>query len=102
LSFAVILGLVAGAITTGSLIPQVIKVFQLKSSRDVSLLFTLLFLIGDSTWLVYGIILNQLPIILWNILAVALLGILLYGKVKYSKTTCEPKEPVSTSKSPMA
>jgi MtN3 and saliva related transmembrane protein len=99
LSFGEILGLVAGAITTGSLIPQVIKVFQLKSSRDVSLLFTVLFLVGDATWLVYGIILDQLPIILWNILAVMLLGTLLYAKLKYNKVSCETKETVSPDNS---
>jgi MtN3 and saliva related transmembrane protein len=102
LSFAAILGLVAGAITTGSLVPQVIRVFQLKSARDVSLLFTVLLLVGDAAWLVYGILLKELPLILWNILAVAFMSVLLYGKVKYSRTVCETKEPARTSKSPMA
>jgi MtN3 and saliva related transmembrane protein len=85
LSGVEILGLAAGAITTGGIVPQVMRVFKLRSAHDVSLLFTLLLLIGDSTWLVYGAILRLAPIILWNVFAVILLVILCYGKLKYGK-----------------
>jgi MtN3 and saliva related transmembrane protein len=85
LSGAEILGLVAGAITTGSIIPQVTRVFKYRSARDVSLLFTILLLVGDGSWLVYGVILRLIPIVLSNVLAMILLGFLFYGKMKYGK-----------------
>ncbi|MFH1486438.1 MAG: PQ-loop domain-containing transporter [Chloroflexota bacterium] len=50
-----LLGLVAGAMTTCSIIPQVIRVFRLKSAREISFLFTTLMLLGMSLWLVHGI-----------------------------------------------
>lgn len=83
--FGEILGLVAGAITTGSLIPQVIRVFRLKASREISLLFNVAFIVGSSLWLTYGVIFNLMPVIFWNILAILLALTLLYGKLKYSR-----------------
>jgi MtN3 and saliva related transmembrane protein len=85
LSFGEILGLVAGAITTGSLIPQVIRVYRLKAAREISLMFTVAFIVGDAAWLAYGVIYALLPIIFWNVLAILLAATLLYGKIKYGK-----------------
>jgi len=40
------LGLVAGALVTCSMIPQLIRVYKLRSAREISILFTTLLLIG--------------------------------------------------------
>jgi MtN3 and saliva related transmembrane protein len=85
LQFGEILGLVAGAITTGSFVPQVIRVYKLKSAREISLFFTILFLVGDMLWLSYGIFLQSFPIILWNCLGGLFAIILLIGKLRYGK-----------------
>jgi MtN3 and saliva related transmembrane protein len=82
-----IVGLVAGALTTGSFLPQVIRVFRLRSAREISLLFTLLILAGNLTWLGYGIYLKALPIIFWNIVGGVLVVALLIGKLKYSNSS---------------
>lgn len=79
------LGFVAGALTTFGLIPQVIRVFQLKSAREISLLFTLLFLVGGLTWLTYGIFARLVPVIFWNAVTTALVVGLLVGKLRYGK-----------------
>jgi MtN3 and saliva related transmembrane protein len=84
LSFGEILGLVAGAITTGSFVPQVVRVYKIKSAREISLFFTILFLIGDLIWMAYGIYLQSLPIIMWNILGASLAAALMIAKLKYS------------------
>jgi MtN3 and saliva related transmembrane protein len=80
-----ILGLVAGAITTASLLPQVIRVFKLKSARDISLLFNSAYLVGIIMWLGYGIFTGLVPIILWNAITLVLAAILLYSKFIYGK-----------------
>jgi MtN3 and saliva related transmembrane protein len=79
-----IIGLAAGALTTGSFLPQVIRVFKLRSAREISLFFTLMVLAGNMTWLGYGIYLKAMPIIFWNILGGVLVISLLIGKLKYS------------------
>lgn len=79
------LGLVAGALVTFSMIPQLVRVFQLRSAREISKLFTILLLVGVICWLAYGISLRLTPVILWNAIGAVLVGLLLYGKSKYGK-----------------
>ena len=77
------LGFIAGALVTCSLIPQLIRVFQLKSAREISLLFTSLLFLGISTWLAYGILLGLTPLVLWNAIGAVLVALLIYAKLKY-------------------
>jgi len=79
------LGLVAGALVTCSMIPQLIRIFKLKSAREISLLFTMLLLFGMVLWLVYGIYLSLNPVILWNAIGIALVSLLLFAKLRYGK-----------------
>lgn len=78
-----ILGLVAGFLVALGFIPQVVRVWKLKSAREISLPFNLLFLIGTTIWLVYGIILGLTPVIVWNTTNDILLLMLLGAKLKY-------------------
>jgi MtN3 and saliva related transmembrane protein len=79
------LGLIAGAITTGSFIPQVVRVFKLKSAHEISLGFSILFLLGGLMWLSYGLFLGSFPIIFWNSIGVCLSACLLIGKLKFGR-----------------
>lgn len=79
------IGLVVGGIVTLGLIPQVVRVFKLKSAREISALFSILFLVGMILFLVYGILLNLRPIILWNSIGLVLVAALLFGKLKYGR-----------------
>lgn len=79
------LGLVAGALVTCSMIPQLIRVFKLKSAREISILFTILLLLGMICWLVYGVYLKLLPVILWNAIGAVLVTLLMYLKLKYGR-----------------
>lgn len=82
-----ILGWVAGAITTTSLIPQIIRVFKLKSAREISLVFTALMFTGILLWLGYGIALDYLPVIVWNAIGAVLTALLLVAKLRYGMTS---------------
>ena len=79
------LGFVGGALVTCSLIPQLIRVFKLKSAREISLLFNILLLLGLFTWLAYGIFFSLTPVILWNAIGAVLVTTLLYAKLKYGR-----------------
>ncbi|HEY78638.1 MAG TPA: hypothetical protein G4O09_05950 [Dehalococcoidia bacterium] len=80
-----LLGLIAGALVTCSLIPQLVRVFRLKSAREISTLFTSLLLLGTIAWLAYGIILGLLPVIVWNTTGALLVVTLLYAKLRYGR-----------------
>jgi len=80
-----IFGLIAGGLIAVSFIPQIWKLFKLKSAKEISLPFTLLQLCGGLMWLTYGIILSLSAIIFTNIANVMLVGLMLYAKIKYGK-----------------
>jgi MtN3 and saliva related transmembrane protein len=88
MSLTLFLGYFAGFLTTISLVPQVIKMWATKSADDFSLVMLLIWCTGISCWVIYGAMMNSVPIILWNIstllLAVAILIMKLKFKDKYA------------------
>ena len=85
LSWKELLGFVAGALIAGGFVPQVWRLFKLKSAREISLPFTLLFLLGVACWLSYGISSSLPSVILWNAIMLALGCGMLYAKLKYGR-----------------
>jgi len=80
------LGFFSGALTTFAFVPQVIKLWKLKRAGEISILFNLLFLIGDFGWLGYGVILSKPSIIAANTVATMLIVTMLVTKLRYRKT----------------
>jgi MtN3 and saliva related transmembrane protein len=80
-----IIGLSAGALTTVSFIPQVIRTAKSRSSRDLSLGMVILFLAGIVLWLSYGIMAHAWPIILTNAATLVLALILLFFMLRNRK-----------------
>jgi len=79
------LGLIGGAIGTIGFIPQVIRVFKLKSAHEISLLWNLSFLAGGGCWLTYGILLQLTSVMLWSSISIILAFALIYAKLKYGR-----------------
>jgi len=78
-----IIGYLAAFFTTISFIPQVIKVVKEKQTRNISLQMYLIFSLGITFWLIYGILINSLPIILANSLTLTFAIIKISNKIKY-------------------
>ena len=76
-------GFFAAFCTTISFLPQVIKVYKTKSTKDISLYMFLIFTIGTFCWLIYGIIESSLPIIIANTITLILSAIILLYKIKF-------------------
>ena len=74
-----LIGFIAAACTTFAFLPQVIKVWKTKQTKDLSLrMYTIMF-IGICLWLVYGLRINSLSIILANIVT----GVLVFTILVY-------------------
>ncbi len=78
-----ILGLVAGTLTTLAFLPQLLKIWQTKSAKDISFNTLIFFNLGIFLWLIYGIYLNALPIILANLFTLIFNMIIVWLKIKY-------------------
>jgi MtN3 and saliva related transmembrane protein len=85
LSWEELVGSAGGALITVAFIPQVWRLYRLKSAREISLPFNLLFLMGGVCWLVYGISKELLSVIVSNAVNLTLVLAMLYAKMKYGR-----------------
>lgn len=79
-----LLGLVAGALTTVSFLPQLFKIWQSKSASDLSFVMLLILNTGVFLWLVYGFLIGDTAVIVTNSLTLILACVILGFKLKYS------------------
>jgi MtN3 and saliva related transmembrane protein len=78
-----ILGLLAGSLTTIAFVPQVIKTYQSRSAKDLSLGMFTIFCSGTALWLSYGIVIEDLPVIVANAMTLALSAVLIFFKFRF-------------------
>jgi MtN3 and saliva related transmembrane protein len=78
-----VLGYVAGVLTTFAFLPQAIRAFRTKSTKDMSLMMWLLLCLGVFCWLVYGVMLGAGPIIVANGVTLVLAGAVLVLKIMH-------------------
>lgn len=77
-----IIGYIAGALTTIAFAPQLLKVLTTKSTKDVSLMMLLCSTSGMILWLFYGIQIKDPAIVVANSISVVLASSLLCLKLK--------------------
>ena len=63
--------------------PQVIKGFATKSVKDVSLWWEIIASASAALWLVYGILVQDKPLIIGNSISLVAFSLLLYQKARY-------------------
>jgi MtN3 and saliva related transmembrane protein len=77
-----IIGLIAAVCTTFAFIPQVMKVWKTKQTKDLSLRMYSIMFIGIILWLVYVIRIDSLSIIMANVVTATLVGTILVYIIK--------------------
>lgn len=78
------IGFIAGLFVSVSLLPQVIKSWKTKSTKDIALLWTLINLIGQVLWIVYGVGIVSYPLIIMSSITLVLTILLIMLKLKYN------------------
>jgi len=78
-----IIGYLAGFFILISIIPQIVKSWKTKSTKDLSLLRYLVYVVGVILWTVYGLALNNGPMIVINSINLCLAASMIYLKLKY-------------------
>jgi len=75
---------ITGSLMALAYLPQIIKIWKRKSVEDISISLFLILFVGIAIWLLYGLSINNLPLIIAN--AIGLLGsgtvVFLYFKYK--------------------
>ncbi len=81
------LGYFAAICTTIAFIPQAVKVYKSKHTKDISLGMFLLLNVGFILWLWYGILILSYPIILANAVTIIVALYILIIKIKLDVLT---------------
>jgi MtN3 and saliva related transmembrane protein len=66
MDFIKIIGFVAASLTTFAFFPQAIKVIRTRDTKSISLVMYFVVTAGLLLWLIYGILLRDLPLVLAN------------------------------------
>ena len=80
---AVYLGYAAGFITVASFLPQVVRAWRTKQTKDLSVGTIVLIIVAGVAWITYGVLESDRPVILTNIGMVALNAGILGAKLRY-------------------
>ena len=78
-----LIGSVAAFLTTIAFVPQVVKVWRSRSASDISLPMYVVFTLGVTLWLAYGILLGALPIIIANCVTLPLSASVVAMKIRW-------------------
>lgn len=76
-----LVGSAAALLTTASFLPQAIHVVRTKDTEAISLTMYVLFMAGIILWLVYGLMIGELPVIVANVVTIALASVILARKI---------------------
>ncbi len=81
-----VLGLAAATLTTGSFLPQVVRLWRTRNADGISLLTFTIFAAGVASWLVYGCLIHSVAIIAANVvtLVLALAVVVLVARIRTS------------------
>ena len=77
------IGYLAGLLATIAFLPQLAKTLRDKSAKDISLGMYVLFCAGVSLWLIYGLLISSWPVVISNLITLALSGTVLVLKIKH-------------------
>lgn len=80
-----VVGLFAGICTASSLLPQLIKTVKEKKVDEISKGMLIVLMTGVATWVVYGVLRDDMPIIITNSFSLLLNITMLVLRFKYSR-----------------
>jgi MtN3 and saliva related transmembrane protein len=79
-----IVGSVAAVCTTLCWLPQSVKIIREKRTEGISLITQSVFTIGTALWAVYGLLLNNRPVLCANLVTLAFSLTILVLKIRYT------------------
>ncbi len=78
-----LIGYMAATLTTVSFVPQVLHSFKTKDVSGISLGMYSIFTLGIALWLAYGLLISAWPIVIANVITLALASLILALKLRY-------------------
>jgi len=83
MDYNTLFGYIGATLTTVAFVPQAVKIIKTKSTKDISLFMYIIFVVGITCWLLYGILTLDYPIIYSNVMSIVLATTILIYKIIY-------------------
>ena len=77
------MGFAAGTLTVVSFLPQVYQAWKTKKVKDVSFAMMACLMAGAVTWIAYGVLKKDMPVIVTNVLALSFQSAIMAAKIKF-------------------
>ncbi|NQU83086.1 MAG: hypothetical protein HQ536_00080 [Parcubacteria group bacterium] len=78
-----LIGFIAGILVAVSLVPQVIKSWKTRSTKDVALSWTVINLSGQILWIAYGVNINSASLVIMSSIALVMNIFMVSLKLKF-------------------
>ncbi len=83
MNWVALVGFTAAVFTTSAFLPQAVKAWKTRETGDISLLMYLVFVLGVTLWMIYGILISAPPVTIANAVTLLLALVILAAKLKY-------------------
>ncbi len=83
MSIEVVVSATAATLTTAAFLPQALHIIRYKDTRAISLHMYVAFAAGVALWLVFGLMIGNLPIVISNVITLGLALAIIAMKLKY-------------------
>lgn len=83
--YSIYIGILAGVCTSVSLLPQLFKIIKNKKAEDISFFMLFILLIGVGTWVWYGTLKKDYPIIITNSFSFVIDLLIVIFSIKYKQ-----------------
>lgn len=96
----ILLGYTAGVFTTFGSLPQIIQAIKTKSTKDLSYTSLVIIDVGVTLWAIYGLLVNDYPLVVWDVITCVLYTTLIGIKYYYERESTRisrESHPVNTS-----
>lgn len=78
-----LIGFIAGSLVAISVFPQVYKSWRTRSTRDISLSWSLINLAGQILWVVYGVVIGSYSLVIMSAITLLMNVSMIALKLKY-------------------
>ena len=78
-----ITGFIAGIFVAVSVLPQVIKSWRTRSTKDIAISWSIINLIGQVLWIIYGITIASYALVIMSSITLVMNGSMIVLKLKY-------------------
>ncbi len=92
-----VVGYFAAVLTTSSFVPQALQILRTRETKDISLAMYVAFSAGVALWVVYGLANRSWPLLLANVVTLALALSILFMKLRYQSRPAVSAAPAAQS-----